>query len=246
MSEMCESCSHSKTFLSALALHNNSSGWKHVSGTRLLICYFCFLTDGPTFGFKFAVSSFNVFLTENQLPFRLQRHMYGEAETPVGGLWEQSSGSKLLPHVPADVPAGMGSDGPSKRLGKVRVTRWVKLDPSGQLARVVGLCSPAGIISIRTHAGWRWDYNRVYRVGNTRGHTDAAGGQTAKIWQASIIINTKKALSPQKLDPILINNKNKIACENVCFIMIFLKIKTVWLIKIGKSYIIWMWNYFNV
>lgn len=78
--------------------------------------------------------------------------MYGEAGTPVRGLWEQPSGSKPLPRVPADVPAGTGSDGRSERRGKVRVTRRVKLDPSGQLAQA-GLRSPAGIISIRTHAG---------------------------------------------------------------------------------------------
>lgn len=65
----------------------------------------------------------------------------------------QPSGSKLLPCVPADVPAGTGSDGRSERRGKVRVTRRVKLDPSGQLAQAAGLHSPAGIISIRTHAG---------------------------------------------------------------------------------------------
>lgn len=79
--------------------------------------------------------------------------MYGEAGTPVRGLWEQPSGSKLLPRVPADVPARTGSDGRSERRGKVRVTRRVKLDPSGQLAQAAGLRSPAGIISIRTHAG---------------------------------------------------------------------------------------------
>lgn len=214
---MCESRSHSRTFLSALTLRSNSSGWKHASGSLLLICYCCFLTDGPTFGFKFAVSSFNVFLTENQLPFRLQRHMHGEAGTPVRGLWEQPSGSELLPHVTADVPAGMGSDGPSEWRGKVRVTRWVKLDPSGQLARAVGLRSPAGIISIRTHAGWRRDYNRVYRGGNTRGHMDAAGGQTAKIWQASVIINTN-LLFHTIIAPIN-NNKNENAFVNVSFIM---------------------------
>lgn len=64
--------------------------------------------------------------------------MYGGAPTPVGGLWEQPSGSKPLPRVPADVPADVpawtGSDGRSERRGKVRVTRRVKLDPSGPAA----------------------------------------------------------------------------------------------------------------
>lgn len=106
--------------------------------------------------------------------------MYGEAGTPVRGLWEQPSGSKLLPRAPADVPAGTGSDGRSERRGKVRVTRRVKLDPSGPLAQAAGLCSPAGIISIRTPAG-EAGLQPSYSAANGRGHKHAAGGQNAEM-----------------------------------------------------------------
>lgn len=49
--------------------------------------------------------------------------------------------------------------------GKVRVTQCVKLDPSWNWLRLQ-LCtapphSSAGIISIKAHAGWKRDYNRV-------------------------------------------------------------------------------------
>lgn len=65
-----------------------------MSSTLLLIC--CFFPDRWAH-IWFQIYSFNVFLTGNQLPFRLQRHMYGELKTPVRGLWEQSSDQSSSP-----------------------------------------------------------------------------------------------------------------------------------------------------
>lgn len=54
---------------------------------------------------------------------------------------------------------------PASSEGKVRVTQWVKLDPSwnwlGLQVCAAPPCSSAGIISIKAHAGWTQDYNGV-------------------------------------------------------------------------------------
>lgn len=54
---------------------------------------------------------------------------------------------------------------PASSEGKVRVTQWVKLDPSRNWPRLQARAAPprssAGIISIKAHAGWTRDYNRV-------------------------------------------------------------------------------------
>ncbi len=54
---------------------------------------------------------------------------------------------------------------PASSEGKVRVTQWVKLDPSWNWLRLQVCAAPprssAGIISIKAHAGWTRDYNGV-------------------------------------------------------------------------------------
>lgn len=45
-------------------------------------------------------------------------------------MWEQPGGSNAPPLPGPDAQTGPASDGPSESEGKVRVTQWVKLDPS--------------------------------------------------------------------------------------------------------------------
>lgn len=122
--------------MSALALRSSSSPAGRLRPS-VLICYCCFLTDGPICRQICSFQLYRVFDQKSAAVPAAAAHVR-RSRTPVGGLWEQPSGSKLLPRVPADVPAWTGSDGPSERRGKVRVTRWVKLDPSGRLARPAG------------------------------------------------------------------------------------------------------------
>lgn len=83
---------------------------------------------------------------------------------------------------------------PASSEGKVRVTQWVKLDPSRKLAQAAGLHSSAGIISIKAPAGsWR-DYNGVYRAGHMRSHMVRC--HVTQRWQTGVTIT---ALSQKQL-----------------------------------------------
>lgn len=85
-------------------------------------------------------------------------------------LWK-ASGTSQADQTTSPVSDQMSSLGrvqmvPASSEGKVRVTQWVKLDPSWNWLRLqvpssTAPLSTAGIISIKAHAGWTRDYNRV-------------------------------------------------------------------------------------
>lgn len=107
-------------------------------------------------------------------------------------VWE-ASGTSQADQTTSPVPDQMSSLGrvqmvPASSEGKVRVTQWVKLDPSWKLAPAAGPHSSAGIISIRAHAGWMRDYNGVWRSGT---HVNVAEG----LWGWNVTVEYSDHLS---------------------------------------------------
>lgn len=94
----------------------------------------------------------------SETPVAFSQRPLAAAVSPRG-LWGRPGGSNDLPGTRPDVLTGPAQMGPAGGGGKVRVTRWVKLDPSWRWLRLRRRA--AGIISIKAHAGSTRDYNGV-------------------------------------------------------------------------------------